>query len=621
MVHMVDLSTAGSALLIIALLAFFLALIIRGRFRIVNFYVGFASIFPLMFLLIFAFLYDDFSVKNVFLNSSTKLWYGYKISASWASHEGSILLWLGLLSCVSAAFIFTSTISDKNRQFVIIILSSIQILFISFILFTSNPFEGFSVMAHEGLGLNPMLQDIALIFHPPFLYLGNVTYVILFACGCMILWAPDELANIIKIAKKFSSFAMANLTIGISLGSWWAYRELGWGGFWFFDPVENISLMPWLVGICLHHFLILTIRNGKFLRSTILLCLINFPLIIFGTFLVRSGILSSVHSFAFSAERGIYIFSIFAIISILALILVTLRLKKLPVNSEKITFSEKLMAWGNVFWIIAVLVIIAAVIYPVYCQFILKIEVFIDPQYFVKIFIPLFAPIIILAAIVPNIQQGFDSKLLILFVVSCFLTCFIVYYLELGFISIVMCATSIYLILYSINYIIIESNLEFKFIETRKYALFFGHFGFGILVLAITLKTSLEKEINFVGKVGESVYNNSVTVKLEKIHSQEYEDYYKQSAIFRVDADNRGKFIKLTPENRLYKLEGVLSHKSYVYSFPCYDIYAVLNEVGKNGVVNAKIYYYPWMSFIWISSVLMAFGFLLIFFDRRKVKT
>ncbi|KAJ6644942.1 Cytochrome c-type biogenesis protein CycK, partial [Pseudolycoriella hygida] len=280
--------------------------------------------------IVYGFIISDFSIQNVFLNSSTLKPLIFKIAASWASHEGSILLWLCLFQIIGVVYIlflnhyFSDSKlenDDNDRKISLIILSLIQIMFGSFIYFTSNPFTRLSFHPVQGLGLNPMLQDLALIIHPPMLYLGYVSYSGAFISACSILFNSQNSYIHLKIIKIFANLAILFLTVGVALGSWWAYRELGWGGFWFFDPVENISLLPWLSGIVLYHSVKMTMRNNYMANCTIYLSIITFLIAIFSSFLVRSGLIASIHSFASSQKRAIYMLIIFAIIAIPSLLL------------------------------------------------------------------------------------------------------------------------------------------------------------------------------------------------------------------------------------------------------------------------------------------------------------
>ena len=252
------------------------------------FYLSFLSTLLAFLLLVCGFIISDFSIQNVFFNSSTLKPLGFKIAASWASHEGSILLWLCLLQTIAVIYIALFN-SRPIQVYHTIILALIQILFGSFIYFTSNPFDSLSFRPAQGLGLNPMLQDIALIIHPPILYLGYVCYVVPFTSACVILLTSSlDFVNL-RAIKIFTNLGMLFSTLGIALGSWWAYRELGWGGFWFFDPVENISLLPWLSAIVLHHSILVTIKSGRMTNWSITLSIITFLLVVFSTFWYAQG--------------------------------------------------------------------------------------------------------------------------------------------------------------------------------------------------------------------------------------------------------------------------------------------------------------------------------------------
>ena len=255
-----------------------LAIFAKKRYKSYIFWISSSAIIICFFLLVFAFVSSDFSVKNVFLNSSTIKPLIYKVSGSWASHEGSILLYTSMLSLISSLYVKITKYETNTKNLQIAILAFIQILFLFFVYFTSNPFDNFKFVPDQGLGLNPVLQDKALSIHPPLLYMGYVTYITIYVNAILLLLNSKDKEEIIKSSLHLSSLALMLLTAGIGLGSWWAYRELGWGGYWFFDPVENISLMPWLSGIALHHFLIITNKSGKFFQWSIITSFLSFLL-------------------------------------------------------------------------------------------------------------------------------------------------------------------------------------------------------------------------------------------------------------------------------------------------------------------------------------------------------
>lgn len=610
-------SLAGNLLLFFSLTLASLAIILHKKFRLSSFYIASSLPSIALFLLVYAFIISDFSLQNVFFNSSTLLPNIYKISACWASHEGSILLWYGLLSVLSFAYIYFAKFSANAKELGAIILAFIQILFCSFIIFTSNPFNPLPFIPEEGFGLNPMLQDIALAIHPPLLYIGLVSYVGIFAGGFLLLYRPLEKKEILQINRIFSSFALTTLTAGIGLGAWWAYRELGWGGYWFFDPVENISLLPWISAIALHHFILLSIRKDQYISWTIFLSLLCFLLTIYGTFIVRSGIISSIHAFTFSPERGLYIFSICVILTILSCTAYFWKKSTLPFMPKKYSMKSYAILLGNIFWLISLISLIIALIYPIYCSLIEGIEVVIDPEYFKKVYIPIHIPILILAAISPLILKKDYSKKLLIFVVTLIITYSLIIWLDLTFMAQIFCFASIYLLIHSCDYLVQTSNYFSRSLAIKSYALFLGHFGFGLLALSITLNTSLSKEVEFIGKIGKTIEKDDLTIKLANIKLADSDVYYRQIAEFSIETpDNRVTILK--PENRLYKIENTLSQEVDIYSYLFHDIYAVLSQIDKKQIVHAKIYYQPFISFIWLSVAIMSFGFLLLLFKNSK---
>jgi cytochrome c-type biogenesis protein CcmF len=611
-------SFTGNSLLILSLSCALLAIIFKGRARLSCFYI--ASISPLtaMFVLIYAFIISDFSLRNVFFNSSVLLPTIYKISASWASHEGSMLLWYALLSIASFAYIYMAKFSIGAKEFGAMILSFIQLLFCSFIIFTSNPFDPLSFVPSEGLGLNPMLQDMALSIHPPLLYMGLVSYVTLFAGGILLLCRPLEKKEILQINKTFSSFALMALTSGIGLGAWWAYRELGWGGYWFFDPVENISLLPWLSAITLHHFMLLSMRNDQYLSCTIFLSLLCFLLTIYGTFIVRSGIISSVHAFAFSPERGLYIFYICAVLTVLSMGLFFWKQSSVPVMPAKYNSQSYSILFGNILWLVALFSLIISLIYPIYCSFVDGADIVIDPEYFKKVYLPIHIPILILAAIAPRLFRISYNRQITIIIISMIISVGLIAELSITAMAGIFCAVAIYLIIQVCDYLIVKSEYFSKNVAIKTYALFLGHFGFGVLVLSIALNTSMSHEIEFVGKVGQKVKNKNLAVKLENIKFTDGENYFRQIAEFSVEDQNNNITI-LQPENRLYKIENTLSQEVDIYSFLFHDVYAVLSQIDKKKTVHAKIYYQPFISFIWFSVFLMSSGFMLLLFRESSV--
>ncbi len=613
-------SLFGHLLLFMMLTTSVASIVIKRRIKVYSFFLSCLLPSLSFILLIVGFIKSDFGLRNVFLNSSTQLPLIYRIAASFASHEGSILLWDSFLGLVSLAYIYYARITKEAKEFGIVIFAFIQVLFVSFIIFTSNPFDAFSFVPSEGLGLNPMLQDMALSIHPPILYLGNVCYAAIFTSGLILLYRPEETRNILVVTKRFSACALMLLTIGVGLGSWWAYRELGWGGYWFFDPVENISVLPWLCGIALHHFLIIFEQRGKFLKWIIILSILSFLLILYGTFIVRSGIISSVHSFAFSPERGLFIFLICITLTILSVAWFFLKQKNVNILRMPEKNKELLVLLGNIFWLIALGVLVVALIYPIYCALVLEIDVVIDPGYFYTVFIPIFIPIIFLAAITPHIDKKLMSKRVVVFILSALSIIVICLKIELCLISAAICFVSIFLMLHMIEYIFVESGYFSNHISAKKYALFLGHFGFGSLALAVTLNCALSREVEFIGKIGDEHKGQDLSIKLEDIKFSQGTNYFRQIAVFRIE-DKNNNIVILKPENRLYNIENTLSQEVDIFSFIFHDLYAVLSQIDKNKI-HAKIYYQPMISFIWLSILIIASGFCIsmLALDKRYAK-
>ncbi len=609
-------SIIGYMLLLCGAFASITTIFAKNKIQKYSFFISSIAPFLSIILLIFAFLVSDFTLKNVFLNSSLELPVIYKIAAVWASHEGSIMLWCGLLGLVNYIYISNAQFSDQAKNFGRAFSALIHLLFISFVITTSNPFEVFSFVPAVGMGLNPMLQDMALSIHPPILYLGNVCFAPVFIGTLIILYRPNEVDNILYRSQKILNIAMILLTIGIGLGSWWAYRELGWGGYWFFDPVENISIMPWLIGVALHHFYIIYNRNRLYLKWIIALSIIGFLSIIYGTFIVRSGIITSVHSFAFSPQRGLFIFLICLILTLISVIYFLIRKKYLVEIITQAQTNDKLILIGNIFWLIALGSLVISLIYPIYCFMIWGIDVVIDPDYFHKIFIPIFIPIILLASITPRLDRKWWFKNGILLFLSGLIFIAFRYQITFNLISSCICFSSIFLILQMLDYIMHASNYFKNSISTIKTSVFFSHLGFGMLALAVVLNCNLAQEIEFIGKIGDIKQEHDLSIKLDNIKFSQSNNYYRQIAIFKIEDKNNIIFLK--PENRLYKVENSLSQEADIFSFIFYDLYAVISRIEKsldqhvsNDIVHARIYYQPFISFIWFSIALIALGFML----------
>jgi len=516
------------------------------------FYLQTVCIISATLSLLYAFITNDFSVENVLFYSSTTQPLIYKIAALWGNHDASLLFLITLLALVSyiSSLYIKEDISIKIMSIIITVMMMI-------VYYTSNPFVNIPNAPHEGLGMNPVLQDMAIAIHPPMLYLGYVTYIIPYACFLAILLSGKQ--HDLALAYQASKVALGFLTSGIALGSWWAYRELGWGGYWFFDPVENISLIPWLIGIALHHSFMVTMRNGTLLPFTIGLGITNFLLILFGILLVRSGMLVSVHSFASGIVGWKYIIGAFATLVVVSITIYLRSLKNIA--SKSYSFIEVSITSGNAVILGATICLMIGTFFPLIYQLINGINISLSNEYFYYIFIPLMLIAVAMAVIIPHLKSGFKFAL-----------------------------------------------------NIKNTAMIFSHTGIVILSVGIGLNTLLKQDIEFIGKVGSVVQYENISISLKNIKYSEGLNYYRQIGEFWIEHNN--ETVILRPENRLYKIENAISAESDIYSFVTEDIYVVLGSLEDDGTLHANIYIRPWMSLIWLGMFLTAVG---VFLSKAKI--
>lgn len=570
-------------------------------------------------LLLYLFAISDLSVKNVFFNSSPQLPWFYRMSASWSSHEGSLLLlisMIGLLNwgCFSLIFpLNLQGIRTKEAACFQSHFATINLLLLSCVILTSNPFERFSFTPKDGLGLNPMLQDQAMLIHPPILFLGYTILSAIFFSTIIASYFKNKRHAIFSLNQRLLNLSMFLMTIGIGLGSWWAYRELGWGGFWFFDPVENVSLLPWICGIILHHLLLIYQNdNHKSITPILTYSFLPFLMVLYGTFIVRSGIITSVHSFAFSPLKGGFILAICIATTIIAAISLTKSKSAGP--ERKFYIIDHLINIGNILWLVLLLIIIISLIYPIYCYFVDNVDVSIDINYFYQIFIPATIPLLLLAAISPGIRVKYFAQLswsnikkpvielITIIIISFSISSYFDQKLQFNLISFVAFLFAVMLCIRMIRLAIHNSSQK----QPSK-SLILSHFGFGLLAIAISLNEAASETIIFKGKIGDQISSGQRHVTLENIKLSDRSHYYSQIAVFKIDdGDN---VVILKPENRLYKVENRLSQEADIFSYLWHDIYAVITHV-KDEIAQAQIQFHPMMSILWFSVFLIAFGFL-----------
>ena len=566
--------------------------------------------------LVLSFVVSDFSNETVFNNSHTTKPFFYKIAGTWGNHEGSLLLWLLVLTL----FILIFLVRTKNQPIKYRILTLVfqQIIIIGFFIFlikTSNPFNYIHPIPTEGLGLNPILQDPALAIHPPILYLGYVGSSIIFSS---VLAATT--LNIVskKWASHIKKWALSSwifLTLGILLGSIWAYYELGWGGFWFWDPVENVSLMPWLALTTLLHCILVLEKKLILTSWVIILSISTFTLSMSGTFLVRSGILNSVHTFANDPERGLFI-----LIFLFSLIFLSLfiffffhKTSKDHVSSFFWLSKETAIIINNWFMMYFLSVVLIGTIYPIFLDVLSSQKISVGPPFYHKLIIPFLIPFLLIMAIGPKlkwIKSNLEDKiyLILLLIISILLS-----------ILIVKNFTSNYLI----NSILVLSALYLFFITLRDFfnkgfknlAQNIAHFGFSLLILSILFNSLFSSEIITNLKVGETFENIKAKIVFESISQKEEKNYKSIVGNFIVQ-DSKGKIENLSPELRIYNQPNIATSEADIKTTLLSDKFMVINIVQNQEFFNVRYQVKPFMLWIWISVILISFGGLVSFVKK-----
>ena len=587
-------------------------------------------------LLSYAFLIDDFSLRYVANNSNVALDNIYKISAVWGSHEGSILLWVFVLSIW--CFLISLYSDNMPKTIIIDMLSVMGILllfFLIFILFTSNPFDRIFPIPLNGRDLNPLLQDPGLIIHPPILYLGYVGTSVPFAFAISVLINGSLRIEWITWLRKWAIASWMFLTAGISLGSWWAYHELGWGGWWFWDPVENASFMPWLAITVLLHSLIVSEKRGIFVSWSILLSILTFSLSLLGTFLVRSGILVSVHAFANDPERGLYILIFLSLIIGISLFLYFMRSSKLfSYKDYDISSKEFILLINNLFLTITTFAILLGTLYPLITSSLELGKISVGAPYFNFIFSSLMLPVVFLMS--PAIYSNwiktkyniFLKKLGPLFFYSIIISyiCMNFYYESNIFIVYLAMFLAIFTIFSSLLKIfeIVNINLNetsvMNIIMLPSYMManLLSHIGVGVIIIGITLSTYYSSQKEIIMIKGAEVFIQDIKVKFIDVESKLSNNYVSQVGIF--DAYKSDDYlISFFPEKRTYNIQKNVMTEAAISSNFFRDIYIALGEKLSNDSWVVRIYYKPFIQLLWYGAALMILGGLFGIFGRRKL--
>jgi cytochrome c-type biogenesis protein CcmF len=584
-------------------------------------------------ILVHAFVVNDFSVAYVAGNSNTALPLVYRVTATWGGHEGSLLLWVTTLAgWTLAVAAFSRQLPRDTAARVLAVLGLISIGFLSFTLFTSNPFERGLPAPMDGRDLNPLLQDVGMIVHPPLLYMGYVGFSVAFAFAIAALLKGQPDAAWARWARPWTLVAWTFLTLGIFLGSFWAYYELGWGGWWFWDAVENASFMPWLVGTALIHSLAVTEKRGTFRNWTVLLAILAFSLSLLGTFLVRSGVLTSVHAFASDPRRGLFILVFLAIVIGGSLVLYAWRAPAIGGGGRFSLFSrESLLLLNNVLLLVAAATVLLGTLYPLFLDALGGGKISVGPPYFDTVFVPLMLPVLALIAVGPFVAWKNASlrevalrlrpaaALTVVFGIAASLLAHATPAVALGLVlaSWTLLATLQHLA-HTLRHAPAGTSIAKRF--SRHGAGYWGmivaHAGIGIFVIGVTLVKGTETADDVSLRVGGAAQAGAYTFRFRALDTLRAGNYIGARATFDVLEGDK-PVATLYPEKRFYTVQQMPTTEAAIDRGLLRDLYVSLGERTPDGAWIVRVQYKPFMGWIWGGALVIAFGGLLAAIDRR----
>ena len=572
-------------------------------------YSSFLCIVVSFFSLMFAYINSDFTNYNVFQNSHSSKPLLYKIAGTWSNHEGSMLLWLVIMILYNFLFSFNKTLGNNLKKLTIFFQSLLYLCFSSYVLFVSNPFLVNSIEINEGLGLNPILQDPALAIHPPILYFGYVGFSLILSLAIAGLILNKINTKWILVTKNWALFCWSMLTGGIALGSYWAYYELGWGGWWFWDPVENVSLMPWIAGLALIHSLMLTQNEQLLKRWIVFLSILCFSLSIFGTFLVRSGILTSVHSFASDSSRGIFILILFLVITSFSFIVFIFK----STDSNKklnLLFLNKTstLVINNILMMIACITILLGTIYPIIIEVVSNNRISVGAPYYNSTALPILLPGFLLMSIAPALSWQTNKlprlkSYLFSFILMSIITLLVSYFTFFntwGFIG-------IFLSLFIIGASLISFYNNYNNYGLKKFKIYnnalIAHIGVGIMIMGITCSSVFQSEFNLSFSINETKKVNGYTYKFEETKIYNKKNYQELMGVFKIYKNNR-IITEVKPSKRYYNVSKMITTEVGIYRHWFQDFYIILGNENNNKW-SVKIYQNPMVNLIWFGVILM----------------
>lgn len=585
--------------------------------------------------LTYAYVTSDFSVLNVAENSHTLKPMLYKFSGVWGNHEGSLLLWILILVIFGAAVaVFGGNLPASLKARVLGVQGLIGVGFLSFILFTSNPFTRLLPAPLEGRGLNPLLQDPGLAFHPPFLYLGYVGFSVAFSFAVAALIEGRVDPAWARWVRPWTLAAWCFLTIGIALGSWWAYYELGWGGWWFWDPVENASFMPWLAGTALLHSAIVVEKRDTLKSWTVLLAILTFSLSLLGTFLVRSGVINSVHAFATDPTRGVFILLFLVLVVGGSLALYAFRAPVLQGVGVFAPLSrEGALILNNLLLAVACAAVLLGTLYPIALDAISGAKVSVGPQYFNAVFIPLTAPLIAAVAIGPLLawkrgDLAAALRRLLPAAVAMLIALAIGLWLIDGrsFMALLglgltawlgigaLCELALRIKLFAAP--AAETLSRARHLPRAAWGMTVAHLGVALLVMGITVSETWQVEVQQVMKPGETVQVGPVQYRFLGVAPYKGPNYTAQRGRFEILEG--GKVVdELRPAQRRYQQPPMETTEAAIRPSLLGDLYAVVGEGDAARGWAVRLYWKPLVSWIWLGALIMALGGFLSLTDRR----
>ncbi len=573
--------------------------------------------------LIYSFIYNDFSVIYVATNSNSALPLAYRISAVWGGHEGSLLLWTLILCFWTVAVVIGSRrLPQIMAVRVIAVMGFISIGFLLFMLLTSNPFDRFAQVAmipQDGRDLNPLLQDFGLIIHPPMLYMGYVGFSVAFSFAIAALLGGKLDSTWVRWSRPWTLIAWVFLTFGIVLGSWWAYYELGWGGWWFWDPVENASFMPWLVGTALIHSLAVTEKRSAFKNWTVLLAIIAFSLSLLGTFLVRSGVLTSVHAFATDPERGIFILAFLAIVIGISLLLYAWRAPKVGLGgSFDLVSKETLLLFNNILLMVAAAAVLLGTLYPLFIDALGMGKISVGPPYFSTVFFWIMAPLIFLLGFGPiagwKTAKNLISSLWVTFFLSLAIGLMIPFMLNINFAIVPGIAAAAWIILTSVQNFRSKRNSK---LPRSFYGMTMAHIGMAVFIVGVTVSNTFSVEKDVRMEPYKPLELAGYHFAFEGTTPYNGPNYKADQGNIKVFKDDE-LIAELQPQKRSYFVQkSPMTEAAIDWGFTR-DIYVALGEpLGNDGAWSVRIYYKPFIRWIWFGGLLMVLGGLLSATDKR----